>query len=91
MKKLIATGYGLTVVAMLMLQSCEDGPIVPNTGGNETDTTWVTDSTDVNINDNGGDTDPTDSTDNGGGNNGGNVVDSTTWGGGDPSDSLGGN
>lgn len=90
MKKLIATGYGLTVIAMLTLQSCDDGPIVPNNGANDTDTTWVTDSTDNGGGNNGG-ADPTDSTANDGGNNGGNIGDSTTWGGGDPSDTLGGN
>ena len=87
MKKWILTGYGLTVVAMLMLQSCEDGPIVPIGGGNETDTTWVTDSTN-----NDGNGSPVDSTNvDTGGNNGGNTGDSTTWGEGEPSDSLGGN
>lgn len=45
MKKLILTGYTLTLCSMLLLQSCDDGPILPNSGeNNDVDTTWVSDS-----------------------------------------------
>ena len=99
MKKVIVSIYGMAILGALVLQSCEDGPIVPNGGGNNNvDTTWVDDSLD----NSGAGNNPIDSTDwNGGGidpndstnwNGGGEPIDSTDWNGnGNPGDSLGGN
>lgn len=89
------TAY-IFLLGIATLQSCQDDPIVPNTGnGNDVDTTWVEDSTDYNdsIWDNNGNTcdstwnDPngTDSTGNGSNTNDSTWVDN----GGDPADSTG--
>lgn len=69
-------GYATVLVAAISLQSCNDDPITPSDGsGNDTDTTWVEDSTDNN-----GGGDPTDTTGNGGDNGGGDPTgDSTNW------------
>lgn len=92
MKRVILTGYGLTLSTMLLLQSCEDGPIVPNTGTDNTaDTTWFSDSTDNGDGSNNGESEPADSTNTRAGSNGGNDTDTTTWEGGDPFDIPGGN
>lgn len=74
-KKMYLFGYATVLVAAISLQSCNDDPITPSDGsGNDTDTTWVEDSTDNN-----GGGDPTDTTGNGGG---GNPSDTICWGGG---------
>jgi hypothetical protein len=90
MKRGILMGYGLVLTITLSMQSCQDDPINPNTGGgNGIDTTWVNDSTDI-IEDpsGGGNGTPIDSTDLGGGN--GTPIDSTGLGGGNgsPSDTI---
>ncbi len=76
----------MAILGALLLQSCEDGPIIPNgVGNNSVDTTWVDDSLD----NSGGGNDPIDSTD---WNGGGEPIDSTDWNGNaNPEDSLGGN
>lgn len=82
MKKVVLVGYAMVASVTMLLQSCQDDPIVPNSGGNGVDTTWVIDSTGNN-----GGGNPIDST-NWGGN--GNPNDSTIWGGGNgnPGDTL---
>lgn len=83
MKRGTLIGYGLVLAIALSMQSCQDDPINPNSGGgNGIDTTWVNDSTDF------GSGNPIDSTDFGGGN--GNPIDSTDFGGGNgtPTDST---
>lgn len=80
MKKIALTiGYFTLVGSLILLNSCQDDPINPNSGdSNPVDSTWVNDST------NNGNNNPEDSTFidstywNGGGNNGGND-DSTDW------------
>jgi hypothetical protein len=87
MKKIILSIYGLAILGAFMLQSCEDGPIVPNGGANNNvDTTWVGDT--LGDPNGGGQIDSTDW------NGGGDPIDSTGWngnGGSNPGDSLGGN
>ncbi len=85
MKKVVLIGYAMVASVTMLLQSCQDDPIVPNGGGNGVDTTWVIDSTG---NNGGGNGTPGDSTNTGGGNE--NPGDSTIWGGGngDPGDTL---
>lgn len=88
MKKIVVIFYGLAIIGALMLQSCEDGPILPNgNGNNNVDTIWVDDS----LGNDDGDIDPADSTEwNGGGGDFGNGEDSTNIEN-EPGDSLGGN
>ena len=85
MKKVVLFGYAMVASVTMLLQSCQDDPIVPNGGGNPADTTWVTDTTG---NNGGGNGNPIDTTNWGGGN--GNSGDSTIWGGGNgnPGDTL---
>jgi hypothetical protein len=101
MKKGLFLGYGLVVAVSLMMQSCQDDPILPNGGGNDIDTTWVSDST--NNDPNGGGGSPMDSTNtgggtqidstgfNGGGSGGNWIPNDSTGGNGNPNDTLGGN
>ena len=101
MKKGMFIAYGILLSITITTQSCEVDPILPSTGtDNYGDTTWVGDTT--NNDPNGGNGTPTDSTGNNDGNgtdstywNGGNGSNGTpgdsTWGNGNPSDSLGGN
>jgi hypothetical protein len=47
MKRGTLIGYGLVLAIALSMQSCQDDPINPNSGGgNGIDTTWVNDSID---------------------------------------------
>lgn len=87
MKRGILIGYGVILTVTVMLQSCDDGPIIPITDPNNgTDTTWVNDS--IGDPNEGGNGDPVDSTDWNGGN--GDPIDSTDWNGGngDPTDTI---
>lgn len=93
MKRAVLVGYVMLASVTILLQSCEDGPIVPNSVNNTIDTTWIEDST----YNGGGNGNPIDSTNWGGGNpidstscGGGNPIDSTNWGGGNgnPGDTL---
>lgn len=87
-KGAIVITYFSFVGVLFFMNSCQDDPILPNGGGDEIDTTWVSDSTD-NGGGNGG-SEPIDSTGNGGGNGGENPIDSADFGGngGEPTDSI---